>query len=296
MRPEQRPHRAEDLLHRVEPDAADEMNFHCALRAARDVAPFTAFGSTMYATISLRSPPPCGEGYRIWDWKNSPAVVRPLGPGSSLANARSSGTRDLVSRASGAKRNETRDPAQKVRSALLDRATSSAQMDCVPLWGGVVRLNNQPCRAHYPASLPQLPQPRVCGYPQADRRRKPDADRQRLLEDRMSRVERRDQEHADEQRDGEVVQEGRGQLHLLIVNEVRHANPPRPVGRSRSLAAVELDARPLGTSSERPRRSVSRTDYLRRRYYDSAQRLPYSSWRRHQMPVSLRPLGARSSH
>jgi len=27
-----------------------------------------------------------------------------------------------------------------------------------------------------------------------------------------------------------------------------------------------------------------------------AQRLSYSSWRRHQTPVSLRPLGARSSH
>lgn len=27
----------------------------------------------------------------------------------------------------------------------------------------------------------------------------------------------------------------------------------------------------------------------------SAQRLSYSSWRRHQTPVSLRPLGARSS-
>jgi len=27
-----------------------------------------------------------------------------------------------------------------------------------------------------------------------------------------------------------------------------------------------------------------------------AQRLPYMSWWRHQMPVSLRPLGARSSH
>jgi hypothetical protein len=29
---------------------------------------------------------------------------------------------------------------------------------------------------------------------------------------------------------------------------------------------------------------------------DLAQRLSYSSWRRHQMPVSLRPLGVRSSH
>jgi transposase len=30
--------------------------------------------------------------------------------------------------------------------------------------------------------------------------------------------------------------------------------------------------------------------------HDVAQRLSYSSWRRHQTPVSLRPLGARSSH
>jgi len=30
--------------------------------------------------------------------------------------------------------------------------------------------------------------------------------------------------------------------------------------------------------------------------HDLAQRLLYSSWRRHQVPVSLRPLGARSSH
>src|ERR1041385_6110058 len=29
---------------------------------------------------------------------------------------------------------------------------------------------------------------------------------------------------------------------------------------------------------------------------DLAQRFSYSSWRRHHMPVSLRPLGARSSH
>src|SRR5689334_14838673 len=29
---------------------------------------------------------------------------------------------------------------------------------------------------------------------------------------------------------------------------------------------------------------------------DSVQRFSYSSWRRHQMPFSLRPLGARSSH
>jgi hypothetical protein len=35
---------------------------------------------------------------------------------------------------------------------------------------------------------------------------------------------------------------------------------------------------------------------LRHDNHDVAQRLSYSSWRRHQRPVSLRPLGARSSH
>jgi hypothetical protein len=35
---------------------------------------------------------------------------------------------------------------------------------------------------------------------------------------------------------------------------------------------------------------------LARVNHDFAQPLSYSSWRRHQTPVSLRPLGARSSH
>jgi hypothetical protein len=35
---------------------------------------------------------------------------------------------------------------------------------------------------------------------------------------------------------------------------------------------------------------------LRHDDHDVAQRLSYSSWRRHQTPVSLRPSGARSSH
>jgi hypothetical protein len=59
-------------------------------------------------------------------------------------------------------------------------------------------------------------------HPQGDRRREPDADRERLLERRMPRVERRHQEHAQQRRDGEVVPERRGQLHLLIVNEIGH--------------------------------------------------------------------------
>ena len=37
-------------------------------------------------------------------------------------------------------------------------------------------------------------------------------------------------------------------------------------------------------------------DGCRHDNHDVAQRLSYSSWRRHQTPVSLRPLGARSSH
>ena len=38
------------------------------------------------------------------------------------------------------------------------------------------------------------------------------------------------------------------------------------------------------------------SDPLRPDTRDFAQRLSYSSWRRHQTPSSLRPLGARSSH
>jgi len=67
-------------------------------------------------------------------------------------------------------------------------------------------------------------------HAQADRRREPDADGERLLEDRVPRVERRHEEHAEERRDGEVVPERRRQLHLLIVNEIRHTKILRAVG------------------------------------------------------------------
>jgi len=63
-------------------------------------------------------------------------------------------------------------------------------------------------------------------HAQGDRRREPDADGERLLERRMPRVERRHQEHAEERRGAEVVVEGRSQLHLLIVNEIRHEEDP----------------------------------------------------------------------
>src|SRR5262249_41655853 len=86
------------------------------------------------------------------------------------------------------------------------------------------------------SSFPQPPQPPVGEHAQADRRREPHADRERLLERRMPRVERRHQEHAEERRDAEVVPEGGGQLHLLIVNETRHDEAPARGSRRRSVA------------------------------------------------------------
>jgi hypothetical protein len=45
-------------------------------------------------------------------------------------------------------------------------------------------------------------------HPQADRRREPHADGERLLEQRMPRVERRHEEHAEERRDVRVADIG----------------------------------------------------------------------------------------
>src|SRR6266508_5735896 len=78
-------------------------------------------------------------------------------------------------------------------------------------------------------SLLQPPQPPVREHAQADRRHEPNADGERLLQYRMPRVKRRDEEHAEERRDAEVVPERRSQLHLLIVNEIRHDEGP-PAG------------------------------------------------------------------
>ena len=63
-------------------------------------------------------------------------------------------------------------------------------------------------------------------HPQADRRGESHADRERLLQHRMPRVKRRHEEYAQQRRDAEVVPERRGQLHLLIVNEIRHDEVP----------------------------------------------------------------------
>jgi hypothetical protein len=61
---------------------------------------------------------------------------------------------------------------------------------------------------------------------------------------------------------------------------------------AKSSAETPKNAR-SGVRSEDIRREISRTAVMPRQ--DFAQRLSYSSWRRHQTPVSLRPLGARSS-
>jgi len=67
-------------------------------------------------------------------------------------------------------------------------------------------------------------------HAQTDCRREPHADRERLLQHRVPRVERRHEEHAQERRDGEVVPERRRQLHLLIVYEIRHDEDPKAKG------------------------------------------------------------------
>src|SRR5438552_8342121 len=48
--------------------------------------------------------------------------------------------------------------------------------------------------------------------------------------------------------------------------------------------------------SQTIRREISRSAPAPNDIDRLAQRLSYSSWRRHHMPVSLRPFGARSSH
>jgi hypothetical protein len=85
-------------------------------------------------------------------------------------------------------------------------------------------------------------------HAQAARRREPDADGERLLEDRMPRVERRHEEHAQQRRDGEVVPKRRRQPHLLIVNEIRHAEDPAGGGAVESILAAVASASNIGIS------------------------------------------------
>src|SRR5712692_3774963 len=58
-------------------------------------------------------------------------------------------------------------------------------------------------------------------------------------------------------------------------------------------ARFEARSETMGCETSRPR---LRQRYPRPDSKDLAQRLSYLSWWRHQTPVSLRPLGARSSH
>src|SRR6266849_5101596 len=72
----------------------------------------------------------------------------------------------------------------------------------------------------------------------------------------------------------------------------RRSLPPRWQRRA-ELRRPKTLARKL---ARKPRVVRSPGPRLRHDNHDFAQRLSYSSWRRNQIPVSLRPLGARSSH
>jgi hypothetical protein len=85
---------------------------------------------------------------------------------------------------------------------------------------------------------------------------------------------------------GNVVSKG--------VNEHAHQTIV-PLPAAKSSAETPKKAR----SEVRPeamRREISRPRGYGTTTTTVAQRLSYSSWRRHQTPVSLRPPGARSSH
>src|SRR5262249_9620458 len=71
----------------------------------------------------------------------------------------------------------------------------------------------------------------------------------------------------------------RGCPSLLILSSVGDSKPPL-AWEARAQAMRRASARPAVTHDA----------------HDVAQCLSYSSWRRHQTPVSLRPLGVRSSH
>src|SRR5262245_51736849 len=74
----------------------------------------------------------------------------------------------------------------------------------------------------------------------------------------MPRVERRHQEHAEERRDAKVVPERRGQSHLLIVNEIRHAEAPADDRRLILRRATKARLRASSTRYWRPSRRMRR--------------------------------------
>jgi hypothetical protein len=73
------------------------------------------------------------------------------------------------------------------------------------------------------------------------------------------------------------------------------ASPIADMDAHQAIVSAALAAK---SSAETPKKvvvKVARKPCVVLSHY-VVQRLSYSSWRRHQTPVSLRPLGARSSH
>jgi hypothetical protein len=101
----------------------------------------------------------------------------------------------------------------------------------------------------------------------------------------------------------------RPSLHIrsyLATTYVVAAGPSGPCSNSSSLlraSSRHAKRKPAFVHcciSWRTCHTPDKVEYLRilvaRQRHDIAHRAGYSSWRRHHMPVSLRPLGARSSH
>src|SRR5262245_13097824 len=128
---------------------------------------------------------------------------------------------------SGATSRKRRDTSLKFASCVKRRWMSSAQRR----EGKAVA---PPDRAT--VSLAQPREPPVREQPQADRRREPHGNGERLLQRRMPRVERRHQEHTEERRDAKVVPERRGILRRatkarLRASSTRYWRPSRRMRR-----------------------------------------------------------------
>jgi len=93
-------------------------------------------------------------------------------------------------------------------------------------------------------------------------------------------------------------------IHAIDVVQLHIGTSPIPAVDSRQ--TIVIAALPANSSAETPKKAhrEPRSENMRRDLSSCgcaddlrlAQRASYSSWRRHQTPVSLRPLGARSSH
>src|SRR5271166_5576442 len=73
-------------------------------------------------------------------------------------------------------------------------------------------------------------------------------------------------------------------------------SPVADMGAHQTIVTAALAAKAAPRRRRRLAGKLARKPCVVRSPREVAQRLSYSSWRRHRTPVSLRPLGARSSH